>query len=302
MPDGTLIHVDPRDELRVGAGFADERPPFDRRDRVMFVSADHQIDVRILLDERAVVSKRKMRDGDDDGGAGLFQHGQVPACRRQRIENPRVLQLVARDFLRVQAQADESHLQRAERLDEIRRRAADRLPRFRVDDIGDDPLKRRLLHALDQHVVAEVELVVAERRQIEAGGVQRGDHMLASEDARGDRGSQEVSGDDEEWRAAGLRQVLFQRRDARQASLAVDRHCRVDVVDLDKRDRRGGAGREFLLGRRGNERDDKRRSEERRNDEPRTPNRERRTANSERRTPNRERRTTNVERRTSHLY
>ena len=98
--------------------------------------------------------------------------------------------------------------------------------------------ERRLAHPLDQHVVAEVELVVAERGEIEAGGVQRGDHVLAFEHARRDRGRR-----GSRRRAPGTAcvrpsRVLLQRRDAGEAAEAVDRQRGVDVVDLEKGDRR----------------------------------------------------------------
>ena len=114
--------------------------------------------------------------------------------------------------------------------------AADRLAGVRVDDVRDDPFEAGFPHALDQDVVAEVELVVAERREIQPGGVQRGDHLLAFEDARRDRRRQEVAGHHQERRAAGGGELLLQRRDARQAAEAVDRDHGVDVVDLQERD------------------------------------------------------------------
>ena len=89
----------------------------------------------------------------------------------------------------------------------------------------------------------------------------------------------------EERRAPGLREVLLQRRDARQAALAVDRHRRVDVVDLQKGDRRRGArAPRFLLGSRGtNHRPASEAATSaattNASGEPRTPNRERRTPN-----------------------
>ena len=111
--------------------------------------------------------------------------------------------------LGVEAQAEEADLQRAERLHQVRRRAADRLAGAGVDDVRDDPFEARLPHPLDQHVVAEVELVVAERGQVEAGGVERGDHVLALEHAGGDRRREEVAREHEERRAAGRGELLF---------------------------------------------------------------------------------------------
>src|SRR6185295_8920930 len=116
---------------------------------------------------------RKVRDGDDDGRAFALQDRQIPACRGQRVVDPRVFQLVAGDLVGVEAQPEEADLQRAERLDEVRGRAADWLAGVRVDDVRDDPVEACFPHALNQDVVAEVEFVIAERRQIQAGRVQR---------------------------------------------------------------------------------------------------------------------------------
>ena len=80
----------------------------------MLVSADDQIDVRILFDEGAIVGERQVGDGDDDVRTRLLQHRHVARCRRERIENACVLQFVGGDLLRVEAQADEADFQRAE--------------------------------------------------------------------------------------------------------------------------------------------------------------------------------------------
>ena len=106
----------------------------------------------------------------------------------------------------------------------------------------------RLRHPLQQHVGAEVELVVAERRDVEPDGVQRGNHLFALEHRGGDRRRQEVAGQHEQRRGAVARQVLFQGRDAGEASGAVDRHRRVDVVDLQDGQRRLEARRPGLVG------------------------------------------------------
>jgi hypothetical protein len=134
-----------------------------------------------------------VRDGDDDRRALALQHREVLAGGGDRVDDPRVFQLVGGDLRGVEAQPEEADLHRAERLDQVRRRAADRLSRVRVDDVRHDPLEAGFPHPLDQDVVAEVELVIAERRQVQAGGVQRGDHLLAFEHARRDRRREEVA-------------------------------------------------------------------------------------------------------------
>ena len=125
-----------------------------------------------------------------------------------------------------------------ERPDDVRQGAADGLAGIRVDDVGDHPLPPGLAHPLNQDVVAEIELMIAERGQVEAGGVERGDHLLALERGGGDRRREEVAGQHEEGRAPLGGQALFHGRDAGEPAEAVDRNGGIDVVDLKQRERR----------------------------------------------------------------
>ena len=189
-------------------------------------------------DQRAVRREGEVRDRDDERGALLLQSRQISPGGVERVVDARVGELAAADFARVEAEADEADLHAVHVLHHVRRGAADCGARARVDHVRDDPLPARLAHALNEHVVAEVELVVAERRQIETRGVERGDHLLASEHARGDRRREEIAGEDEQRRAAALRRDLpLQRRHAREAPCAVDRRRLVHVVDLEKGNR-----------------------------------------------------------------
>jgi hypothetical protein len=54
--------------------------------------------------------------------------------------------------------------------------------RVRVDDVRDNPLPLGLRHSLDEEIDADVELVVAQRREVEAGGVEHRDHLIAFEE------------------------------------------------------------------------------------------------------------------------
>ena len=110
--------------------------------------------------------------------------------------------------------------------------------------------------------------MIAERRDVEPGGVQRGDHLLALEDRRRHRRRQEVARHQHQRRRPLARQPLLERGDAGQAAGAVHRHGRVDVVELQDGERGGAAGRagviDLLCGRdserRGQDRDGKRRA------------------------------------------
>ena len=53
------------------------------RDQIVLVPADHQVDLRELLDECAIRLVREMRDGDDGAGAFALERGQVTAPRRR---------------------------------------------------------------------------------------------------------------------------------------------------------------------------------------------------------------------------
>ena len=97
---GAPVDVDARDEFRVGAGLADERAVLGGGDRVVFVSADDQVDLRKPLDQRAIVGEGEVGDGDDDRARrpASAAAGTAPAAV-ERIEDARVLQLVAGDLL-----------------------------------------------------------------------------------------------------------------------------------------------------------------------------------------------------------
>jgi hypothetical protein len=217
----------------------------------VLVSADDQIDLRKTLDEPSVVGEREMRHRDEHLRAFALQDWNVARGRGERIVEACVRQLHAADLARRQTEADEADLQSVEGADDVRCGAADRLAGASIDDVRDHPLPARFLHPRDEEVVAEIELVVAERREVEIGGVERCDHLLAFEHGRCDRRRKKIAGEDEERCAAGILQSLLDRRDAREAAGAVDRHGRVDVVDLQEGDGSPRAGRSgFLLLRR----------------------------------------------------
>jgi hypothetical protein len=164
-----------------------------------------------------------VRQGDNHLHLLPFQQRQVRSGGLERIDQPDAREAVLRRSLARDAQADEAHFERAERLHDVGRGAADRFARLLVDHIGDDPLPPRFPHPLDEHVGTEVEFVVPECGEVEAGGVQRRDHLFALEHGRGDRRGQKVAGQHEERCASLGRELPFERRDPREPARAVDR-------------------------------------------------------------------------------
>ena len=170
----------------------------------------------------------------------LPQHRQVPGGRLERIDRVRTRSSLSRAM---PSSADRHRPMKPTFSDPncrtrygARRQSAGR---SRVSTTFETTqVNRGLRHPLEQDVDAEVELVVAERGDVEPGGVERRDHLLAFEDGRRDRRGQEVAGQKHQRRRGRLRQLLFERGDAREAAEAVDGHGGVDVVELEDRERR----------------------------------------------------------------
>ena len=129
---------------------------------------------------------------------------------------------------------------------------AERPARAPVDDVGREPSKLRLLHPLDEHRRPEVELVIAERREVQARGIQRGDHLRALKERRLDRRRQEIARDDEHRVRILALDFSDERRQPRHPAppAAVHRPEDIVVVDLQEgqpneipiRDRRAPRG------------------------------------------------------------
>ena len=165
-------------------------------------------------------------------------------------QEPESAPSVGADFLAVETQPEEADLQTIDRSNRKGRGVADRLARRLVDHVRDDVLELRFRHPLQEDVLAEVELMIAERRDVEAHRVEAVDHLLAHEDGRGDRRGQEIAAERDQRRVSRRGDAAFQRGDAREAAPAVDRHRFVDVVDVEQRELRA-AGRRTRLLRRG---------------------------------------------------
>ena len=188
-----------------------------------------------------------MRQRDDEIDPLVLQRRQIRSGSFQRVDQPDPCQLVGCDGAGRQAQADETDLQRSKRAHDVGSRAANRFAGRRVDHVRDHPLPSGFGHPLQEHIDAEVELVVAERRHVEARGIERRDHLLALEDGRLDRRRQEIARQHHERCPASGGEALLQRRDPRQSSRAVDRRDRVHVIQLQDRQRRSDARRAGLL-------------------------------------------------------
>jgi hypothetical protein len=77
-----------RHEFRIGPRLADERVLLDGRDGVVFVPADHEIDLGKPGDQRAILGERQVRDGDDGVGARALEHRDVLRGGLHRIDEP----------------------------------------------------------------------------------------------------------------------------------------------------------------------------------------------------------------------
>ena len=148
-----------------------------------------------------------MRDGDDRRRAFLLEDRQV--LRRGVIGSTRrVCFSLSPVISACQAQADEADLQRAERLDAgtaRRRRSACRCWCRRRSR---PPIERSLRASAGSARRRRSRTRGCRASRVEAGGVQRGDHLLALEDARRDRRRQEIAGEDEERRASRPRRAV----------------------------------------------------------------------------------------------
>ncbi len=207
LSDGS--EIDSRHKARVRAGFADQGLIHKRRDRQVFVTADDDVDFREHLRHPAVVRELEMRQHHDGLRAFRFDHRDKLPHRLERIADRDALAFVAADLIPGEADADESHLEPIVFAHEMRCRAADRLPGRVVDDVRDHPLPARLLHPFAQHVRPEIELVIAKRGDIEAGDIQRLDHLSALEDGRSDGRRKEVAGEQQQHRLPGRRDLLL---------------------------------------------------------------------------------------------
>ncbi len=147
------------------------------------MTAEDHVDVR-RGGQGPIVRDFLVRDSHDDLRAlGSEARDGLLAGRERRMEQD--VQPGAGRARRVDhRQAEEADVEAAESHQALRRGAAEGPARPAIDDVRGQPAELRLLHALDEDGRPEVELVVAERREIQAGGVERGDHLGPLEERR----------------------------------------------------------------------------------------------------------------------
>src|SRR3989442_915575 len=149
-------------------------------------------------------------------------------------------------------QPEETDADAVEGQQEVGRRIAEGAPGGPVHHVGREPHEPRLGDALAQHAGAEVELVVAEGREVEADRVQRGDHLRAAQDPglAGWRGR--AAREDEQGVRVLPPRLADERGEPRHSPPvpAVHGSEDVDVVDLEQRDpdEAGVAGAEGRAG------------------------------------------------------
>ncbi len=112
---------------------------------------------------------------------------------------------------------EEADREAVEGQEEVGPRAAEDAPRGSVHHVGRQPHELRLGHALAQHVGAEVELVVAEGREVEPDRVERRDHLRAAQHPGLDGRRQRVAREDEDGVRVLPPRLAHERRQARDS-------------------------------------------------------------------------------------
>lgn len=141
-------------------------------------------------------------------------------------------------------QAEESDVEVAHAAHEARREAAER-PAVGADEVRRDPRERRARDEPSRLRRAEVEVVLPEARERDAGAAESVDHRLAAEDAPEERPAGEIASEDEYGARVAPPHVAHdgsEPRDAAARAVAVD-HGRdlVRVGDVEERRLAGAA-------------------------------------------------------------
>src|SRR5215831_19524240 len=110
-----------------------------------------------------------MRDRHDDVGAAALEQRDVLGGGLHRVDEPEASAYFRRDLRGREAQPDEPDSEIADIPHDIWNGIADGFSGSSVEDVRHHPLKLRLRHPAHEHVDAEIELVVTERRKVESG-------------------------------------------------------------------------------------------------------------------------------------
>ena len=219
LPVPGRLEVDAHDEHAVRPRLGDQRVADHGLQRVVLVAADDQVDPGHLTRHPLVGRHVLMSDRDHDRPAAGPELGDRRPRGGDRVAelDPRPR---ARRLRRVGDGQPEVDPLDAVALDHVRRaRAAERKAGAPVQHVAGHPGEARFLHPREQRRRAEVELVVAERGDVEAELVPGGDHLLAPEHRRHDRRRDGVPGQGEQRVRRLLARPRDQGRDPRHPAL-----------------------------------------------------------------------------------
>jgi len=236
-------HGDDRDRPHIGVRFDNRREVGAALDEVILVlvAAEDQVDVGHLFRDLLIAREREMRQRDDRI-AFTLQLGDSRACRRHRflVLHPRLMVGIDR-----QSEQTETHGAAfgVHKHDRVRDDAGKGLA-ILVGDVRRHEMKLRLGYARVKRRLADVELVIAERRPVEPDDIQHGDHLSSGKplavDHRGaKRGRRQVIAGELRQQPRVLR--LQTRADGRKPRESADmarlhRSNLVDIVEMQDRD------------------------------------------------------------------
>ncbi|KAJ8576847.1 hypothetical protein ON010_g2364 [Phytophthora cinnamomi] len=222
---GVVLDVRLPDRAEVEVGLEVGRAVVGLQHRRVVVSADDDVDAGDLLGEAVVVGQVLVRHGDDKVDALGLQDSHLLAGG---LDGVLPVQALAR-VLHVVHDAEEADADGAvggvrQVLDGVGHRAAQQLLVGELVAVGVQPREVGGERHVHEVLEAEVEFVVAQRREVQADGVVRLDHVLAVELRRPQRRRHRVAGEEHERVGVGLTHGLGDRHHARRAT-------EVDAVD-----------------------------------------------------------------------
>ncbi len=222
---------------RVRARLRDERLALLGDQRLVLVAAQDHVEAG-GPGERSVGGHPLMGDRHDELRPARPQPRRRLPARDARIDEDDV-GARARDPRGLgRREPEEADREAIEGQEEVGPRAAEDTPGGSVHHVGRQPRELRLGHALAEHVGAEVELVVAEGREVEPDRIERRDHLRAAQHPGLDGRRQRVAREDEDGVRVLSPRLVHERRQARDAPALPPVHGLEDVqvVDLEQRD------------------------------------------------------------------